>query len=83
MKHFVFIIKSLKDGRYYKGMTTNLTNRIKEHNAGRTFSTKVFVPWELVYYEEYSTRSEARAREKFLKSGQGRNFIKRMIHNDE
>ena len=83
MKHFVFIIKSLKDGRYYKGMTTNFTNRIKEHNAGRTFSTKVFVPWELVYYEEYSTRSEARAREKFLKSGQGRNFIKRMIHNDE
>ena len=64
-------------------MTTNFTNRIKEHNAGRTFSTKVFVPWELVYYEENSTRSEARAREKFLKSGQGRNFIKRMIHNDE
>ncbi|MFY0603814.1 MAG: GIY-YIG nuclease family protein [Flavobacteriaceae bacterium] len=76
---FVYVIKSEKDGRLYKGFTTDLNRRLKEHNQGRTKSTKGYVPWGLVYFEEVSTRSLAREREKFLKSGQGRDYLKENI----
>ena len=69
---------SLKDGRLYKGFTSNLKRRIKEHNSGQTKSTKGFVPWELIYFEKVNSREEARNREKYLKSGQGRDFLKTM-----
>lgn len=76
---FVYVIRSEKDGRLYKGFTTNLERRLKEHNEGGTKSTKGYIPWELVYFEEANTRSLAREREKYLKSGQGRDYLKEYI----
>jgi len=73
---FVYVIKSSVDGRLYKGLTSDLQKRINEHNRGKTKTTKAFKPWELVYYEEFSTRDEARQREKYLKTGAGRRFLK-------
>ena len=73
---FVYVIKSSVDGRLYKGLTSDLQKRINEHNRGKTKTTKAFKPWELVYYEEFSTRDEARQREKYLKTGSGRRFLK-------
>jgi len=58
-------------------MTEDIIKRLKEHNSGRTTSTKGYMPWELFFYEEYSTRLEARAREKYLKGGSGKEYIKR------
>jgi len=72
---YVYIIQSEKDGRLYKGMTQNLENRIREHNRGKTKTTKHFKPWKLLYYEEFPDRIQARAREKYFKSGGGRRFI--------
>ncbi len=77
MSFFVYSIRSLKDGRFYVGMTESLERRIKEHNNGRTKSTKGYTPWILVFFEKFKTREEARKREKYLKSGIGKEFIKR------
>ena len=76
MIHFVYVLRSLKDGRFYVGMTTDLDRRILEHNNGKTKSTKGYRPWELFFSEELETRDLARKREKYLKSGYGKQWIK-------
>ncbi len=73
---FVYVLKSINQYRFYVGMTADVENRLKEHNAGRTKSTKGYRPWMLLFTEEFSTRTEARGREKYLKSGIGKEFIK-------
>ena len=83
MKHFVYVIRSLKDNRLYKGMTTNLPLRIIEHNAGKNKSTKAYVPWELVYKKEFTERLLARKWELYLKTGRGRDFIKSYLKKNK
>jgi putative endonuclease len=74
--YYVYIIRSVPSGRLYKGFCSDLVRRLAEHNAGKTFSTKPFVPWELVYSEEIESYREAKAREKYFKTAAGRRFIK-------
>ena len=74
--YLVYAIRSGKDGRIYVGMCANFETRLKEHNAGKTKSTKGFRPWKLIYLEEAIDRVEARKREKYLKSGVGKEFLK-------
>jgi putative endonuclease len=78
---YVYVIRSQVDGRFYVGMTANVTKRVDEHNAGRTKSTKGYKPWDLVFIEVYPSRSEARIREKYLKGGSGKEFIKTLWSN--
>ena len=75
----VYAILSLKDQRIYVGMTSDLGKRLREHNAGKTKSTKGYRPWQLIYSESLPLRTEARAREKYLKSGIGKEFLKSMV----
>ena len=70
----VYIIQSESDGSFYTGMTENLERRLKEHNRGKTKYTSGHLPWKLIYSEEHATRDEARAREKYWKSSQGRKW---------
>jgi putative endonuclease len=74
--YFVYAIRSLKDGRIYVGMTCDLERRIKEHNQGKTPSTKFYRPWKLLYNANCTNRIEARKEEKKLKSGFGKEFLK-------
>ena len=76
MAYVIYAIKSSVDNRIYVGFTENLEKRIKEHNQGRTKSTKGFRPWFLIYNENVETRIEARKREKYLKSDCGKEFLK-------
>jgi len=76
MAYAVYAIQSSVDDRIYVGFSENLENRLKEHNHGKTKSTKGFRPWVLIYYDEVETRIEARKREKYLKSGCGKEFLK-------
>ena len=62
----VYVLKSEKDGRLYKGLTQNIQKRVKQHNNGHNKSTKGFRPWVLVYKKSFSTRAEARQYEKYL-----------------
>ncbi len=67
MPHYVYIIKSSKDGTYYKGYTENYERRIVEHNEGLSRFTSSKVPWILVYIEEHPDKKSALIREKKLK----------------
>ncbi len=64
---FVYILKSLKDGKFYTGSTSNLSRRLKEHKDGKCKSTSYRRPLSLMYFEEYDSILEARVREKILK----------------
>lgn len=76
---FVYAIKSESDGRIYVGLCGDVEIRLKEHNAGKTKSTKGFIPWKLIYTEEALSRVEARKREIYLKSGVGKEFLKSLV----
>ena len=76
---FVYVLKSQTDGRLYKGMTENIERRIYEHNSGKCKSTKPYRPWVMVLTEEFATRLEAREYEKWLKSGVGREYLKKIL----
>jgi putative endonuclease len=75
-KFFAYIIKSIEHDFYYKGHCEDIEERIKQHNAGMTESIKPYIPFKLVYFEEFNTRSEAIKREKYFKTSAGRRFLK-------
>ena len=76
---YVYVLKSGMDGRLYKGITDNLVKRVQQHNNGENKSTKGFLPWALVYHERFLSRAEARKRERYFKSGIGREFLKELL----
>ena len=76
MPYYVYILRSQLDGSLYKGYTEDLQIRLSSHNAGKVKSTKSKRKWDLAYFEEYPTLSQALSREKYLKTSTGRKFIK-------
>jgi putative endonuclease len=74
--YFVYILKSLKDGKYYYGSSENIERRLKHHNSGKVRSTKNRKPLKLHYFEELQTRKEAEVREKYFKTIDGYNWLK-------
>lgn len=76
---YVYILQSQVKDRLYIGMTTNLKRRVSEHNAGQNVSTKACRPWELIFYEAYLNKKDAGRREKYLKTTQGHQAIRRML----
>jgi len=73
---YIYVLLSLKNGRWYIGSTRDLRKRISSHNNGYNFSTKSGRPWKIIYSEFGLNREDARAREKYLKSGMGRRYLK-------
>ncbi len=78
--YFVYVLRSRKDGNLYIGHASDLEKRIRVHNQGRVRSTKSRTPFELIYKEIVNSREDAITREKFLKSGCGREYIKNQIN---
>ncbi|MBN2008029.1 GIY-YIG nuclease family protein [candidate division KSB1 bacterium] len=75
----VYILKSETTVAYYIGQTNNIELRLNRHNTNSVTATKNRGPWNIVYTEEYPTRSEAMKREKYLKSLKSRIAIERLI----
>ena len=75
----LYILQSVKNGRYYIGSTGNLTRRLKEHNSGQTVSLKNLLPVQLVFSKSYDNLKEARKMELHLKSLKNRSIIERII----
>ncbi|WP_409416468.1 GIY-YIG nuclease family protein [Flavobacterium sp. PS2] len=76
----VYILYSEKFNKNYTGYTSNLIERFKSHNFLETKGYTIkFRPWEVIHVEFFSSKSEAMKREKYLKSGIGREFIKNLI----
>jgi len=67
--------------RFYIGFSTNLRARLRQHQDGESFATSHRGPWKLIYYEAYTEREDAEGREKFLKSGAGRRFLRAQLRH--
>ena len=77
MIYYVYVLKSERDGKRYIGITKNVNVRLKDHNRGKVRSTYKRQPLKLLYQEEYATTGEAKNRERYLKSGAGREWLDR------
>ncbi|MGA2623412.1 MAG: GIY-YIG nuclease family protein [Bacteroidota bacterium] len=77
--YYVYALRSLADGNFYVGFTTDLRARLEEHFSGRVLSTKNRLPLQLVYWEGCLNRSDATRREKYLKSSWGKRYIKNRL----
>jgi putative endonuclease len=74
--YHIYILESIEFGKLYTGYTNDLESRIKKHNSGNVRSTKAYKPYKIIYVENCHNKTIARKRELFLKSGQGRKWIK-------
>jgi len=75
----VYVLLSTVAARRYVGSTADATVRLEQHNAGLSRSTKAWRPWILVYQESFATRAEAVRRERFFKTGRGREELDRLL----
>lgn len=73
---YTYLIRSLKSDKWYIGVTSDLRKRFNEHQKGWSTYTKGRGPFELIYYEACLNHLDAEAREKYLKSGMGRRYLK-------
>jgi putative endonuclease len=80
MPHYVYILRSLKDSKYYIGETHDVEARLLFHNSGRQRSTKNRIPFVLILVEQFETREAALAREKQIKSWKGGNAFKILVN---
>jgi putative endonuclease len=76
---FVYLLESEIDKSWYIGYTSNLEKRITEHNDGQSYFTKRKMPWKIIYYEVSFNKFDAIAREKYLKTGMGRRYLKNRL----
>jgi putative endonuclease len=83
MLFYAYILKSVKSSRYYIGHTSDITERLAYHNAGRVKSTRNKGPWKLVYFEQFETKLEANQRELEIKSKKSRKYIDYLLQTRE
>jgi putative endonuclease len=79
LPYCVYVLISKKDGLFYIGYTTNIYNRIKNHNEGKTISTAKRRPLELIFCEFYQSKQDAMRREKYFKTTAGKKCLKLML----
>lgn len=79
MPYYSYVLRSLKNGILYKGSTENIEQRLQSHNLGLVNFTSKHLPWEMILFEEFETRSQAMKREKWYKTGVGRDWIKEQL----
>jgi len=77
--YYIYILRSLVDRRFYTGYTDDLRKRFKRHNSGLVTATKHRSPFEIIYYEGCLNQQDATAREKFLKTGMGKRYLKNRL----
>lgn len=77
--YYTYVLKSIKDQMLYTGYTSDLRKRFNDHNQARVFSTKGRGPFTLIYYEACLNQQDATAREKYLKSGPGKRYLKNRL----
>lgn len=73
--YIVYVLKSLSAKKSYVGFTNNIKERLRQHNSGQNYYSKRYMPWKLIYKEEFEKREEAIKKEKYLKSASGRRII--------
>ena len=80
--HYVYVLKSEKDGNMYVGCTTDLRERFSLHNAGKVKPTRERRPFQLVYYEASLSQEDGLRREKYLKTACGKRYLKNRLREE-
>lgn len=75
---YVYALSSLSRNYIYAGLSSDVKRRLKEHNSGKNKTTKPYRPFVLIHQNEFMTRTEAREYEKYLKSGAGKEYLKKL-----
>ncbi|OGF92446.1 excinuclease ABC subunit C [Candidatus Giovannonibacteria bacterium RIFCSPLOWO2_12_FULL_43_26] len=76
---YTYLLQSTKDKRWYTGCAADLWKRFKEHNEDLVPSTKGRGPFDIIYYEACFNKDDAFARERYLKSGMGKRYLKNRL----
>ncbi len=76
---FVYVLKCEKTSTFYTGCTKNLKQRIEQHNKGEVYYTKRRMPIKLIYFEACSNKDDAFRRERYLKTGMGKRYLKNRL----
>ena len=75
---YVYVLKSAKTGCRYVGSCRNVDERLRRHNAGHSKATRRGIPWSLLHTERFLTRREAVNKERYYKTGRGRDELDRL-----
>jgi putative endonuclease len=78
---YVYVLRSESDLGFYIGYSADLKRRLWVHKRGGAQATSYRGPWKLIYYEAYLEREDALGRERYLKSGSGRKFLKTQLRH--
>jgi putative endonuclease len=81
MYYYVYVLLSEADNNFYTGYTNNIQKRLEKHNNGEVKSTKKRIPLKLLYWEGCLNQQDATRREKYLKSGNGKIYLKNRLKN--
>ena len=79
--YYIYTLLSEKDGKFYTGYSSDLTKRLESHNNGLVNSTKAIRPLKLLYFEGCLNQQDATRREKYLKSGNGKIYVRSRLRN--
>jgi len=78
---YIYILESLRDGRFYVGSTTDLDRRVAHHKGGHTYSTKRFGALKLVFSQKFDSLKEVRYLESKLKKMKRKDYLKKIIED--
>ena len=79
--YYVYVLLSKSDKKFYTGATSNLKSRVQKHNNGLIPSTSKRRPLKLIYYEACISKEDAFRREKYLKTGMGKRYLRNRLKN--
>ena len=75
----VYVLRSAVTGRLYTGSTADVQDRLRRHNAGESKATRHGIPWTLAHTETFATRAGAVQRERYYKTGRGREELETLL----
>ena len=77
--HYTYVLQSKKTGKFYTGATANFKQRLEQHEKGLVPATKYRWPLELIYFEACRSKTDAFRRERYLKTGMGKRYLKQRL----
>ena len=79
--YYTYVLRSQKDKKLYIGYCADLRKRFKEHNKGEVSSTKPRKPLELIFYESFKDKRDAKRREQYFKTTKGKSSLYQILRN--
>lgn len=77
--YYTYVLQGSTNGNFYTGATSDLKKRLKQHNDGLVFSSKHMRPLRLIYFEACLNKDDAYRRERYLKSGMGKRYLRNRL----